>query len=208
MKSLGEILSETRKKKHISLNHAASDLLIKKEHIEALENQKWEALPEPTFVKGFIKSYATYLDLDPEHILAIYRREFDESKYQKPAKNPRAEKRLFFTPSRFINIVFIAAIVLFLSYIAITFSSVLSAPKLDVLSPISNETTSVPVVQVIGKTEPEATVSIAGEFVPVDSRGNFSKEYSLKVGKNEIEIISSKRLSPKAKITRTVRLIR
>ncbi len=208
MKNLGEILSEARKKKHISLSHAASDLLIKKEHIEALESQNWSELPEPTFVKGFIKSYATYLGLDTDHILAIYRREFDESKFPGPHKNPRAEKRLFLTPTRIINLIFVCAVFIFITYILVTFSSILSAPKLEVLSPQADVTTSVPVVQVTGKTDPEATVSIAGEFVPVDNQGNFSKEYSLKVGRNEIEIISSKRLSPKAQIIRIVRLLR
>ena len=208
MKGLGEILSEARKKKHISQSRAATDLLIKKEHIEALENQNWSDLPEPTFVKGFLKTYANYLGLDPVHVLAIYRREFDESKFQKPRANPRAEKRLFLTPTRIINLVFILAIIIFIAYIGITFSSVLSAPKLVVVSPPADETTSVPVVQIVGKTDSEATVSIEGQFVPVDSQGNFSKEYPLSEGKNVIEVIAAKRLSPKAKITRTIRLIR
>lgn len=208
MKGLGEILSEARKKKHISQTRAATDLLIKREHIDALENQNWSGLPEPTFVKGFLKTYANYLGLDPIHILAIYRREFDESKFQKPHTNLRAEKRLFLTPTRIINLVFIFAVLIFIAYIGITYSSVLSAPKLEVLSPPVDETTSVPVVQIAGKTDSEATVSIEGQFVPVDSQGNFSKEYPLSEGKNVIEVIAAKRLSPKAKITRTVRLIR
>ena len=208
MKGLGEILSEARKKKHISQSRAAADLLIKKEHIEALENQKWLDLPEPTFVKGFLNTYASYLGLDPSHVLAVYRREFDESKFQKPHPNPRAERRLFLTPTRIINLVFIFAIFIFVTYIGITFSSILSAPKLEVVSPSADETTSVPVVQIIGKTDFEATVSIKGEFVAVDGQGNFSKEYSLSEGKNVIEVIASKRLSPKARIIRTVRLIR
>lgn len=208
MKGLGEILSEARRKKHISQSRAAADLLIKKEHIEALENQNWSDLPEPTFVKGFLKTYANYLGLDPSHVLAIYRREFDESKFQKLHPNPRAEKRLFLTPTKIINIVFILAVAIFIAYVGITFSSVLSAPKLEVLSPPADETTSVPVVQFIGKTDSEATVSIEGQFVPVDNQGNFSKEYSLSEGKNIIEVIAAKRLSPKAKITRTIRLIR
>lgn len=208
MKGLGEILSEARKKKHISQSRIAADLLIKKEHIEALENQNWSALPEPTFVKGFLKTYANYLGLDPIHVLAIYRREFDESKFQKPHTNPRAEKRFFLTPSRIINVIFISAILIFIAYIGITFSSIFSAPKLEVISPRVDETTSVPVVQIIGKTDSEATVSIEGQFVPVDSQGNFSKEYPLSEGKNVIEVIAAKRLSPKAKITRTIRLIR
>ena len=206
MKQFGEVLSQERKKKRISLNHAAGDLLIKKEHLEALENHAWADLPDPTFVKGFLKSYASYLGLDPQHILAIYRRDFDETKFQKLHTNPRNERRFFITPNRIINLIFVFAVIAFIAYIGITYSSVLSAPKLDVVSPITDETTSVPVTKIVGKTDPQATISIGGEFVPVDGEGNFSQEYPLKKGKNVIEIIASKRLSPKSKVTRTVRL--
>ena len=63
-------------------------------------------------------------------------------------------------------------------------------------------------MEISGKAESQSQVAIDGEFVPIDSDGNFSYFYKLDEGQNIIEIIASKRLSPKSKITRTVRLIR
>ncbi len=209
MEKFGELLSSQRKVKNISLKKASQKLLIKEEHLEALEAEDWQNLPEATFVKGYIASYARFLGLDVDKILALYRREFDEKRYAKEDV-PKAEspKSHFITPTRVRNTVFLTAVVAFILYITVQYSSIFAAPKLEVSQPPDDITVSVPVVGVSGKVEKESTVSVEGEFVPVDSAGNFSYQYNLSEGKNVIEIIASKRLSPKTKVTRTVRLIR
>ncbi len=209
MEKFGEILSIQRKTKNISLKKAADKLLIKKEHLEALESENWQNLPEATFVKGYITTYAQFLGLDPQKILALYRREYDEAKYAKKSQHqPQDTKGHLITPVRVRNAVFLAAILAFILYIAIQYSSIFSAPKLDFAQPQDDITVSVPVVEISGKVEKESTVSVEGEFVPVDADGNFSYRYNLKEGRNVIEIIASKRLSPKSKVTRTVRLVK
>lgn len=206
MKKFGESLSSQRKKKKISIDRAAKDLVVKKTLLEALEKEDWTKLPEPAFVKGYIKSYAQYLGLDIEYILALYRREFDETKF--PTKKMHHEKKRFFiTPPRIINFAFILAIIIFLIYLGVQYSSVFSSPKLEITSPAEDETISVPAVQISGITEKDAIVSINGQFVAVDENGNFSTQYMLSDGKNQIEIIASFRLSPKTKAQRTIRLI-
>lgn len=205
----GEILSSQRNKKRISLSRVAKDLHIKKEHLEALEKEDWSSLPESTFVKGFITSYAQYLGLDPVHTLAIYRREFDEKKYPKSDNSGiRRQRRLFVTPARLINLVFILAVVIFITYLSFQYLSILKSPKVEIFSPQDDITVTVPAVIISGKVEKDTTVSIDGQLVSVAQEGNFSYQYNLKEGKNVIEIIASKRLSPKTKITRTVRLVR
>jgi cytoskeletal protein RodZ len=207
MKKFGDLFSAQRKKKKISLAHASKELVIKEKHLEALENEDWQNLPEAAFARGYIKSYAQYLGLDPEYLLALYRREYDESKFPQKTMH-RQEKRLFITPVRIINLTFIVGVFAFLVYIALQYASIFSSPKLDISSPKNDQTISVPAIQITGKTEKDATVSINGSFAPVNENGEFSQEYMLKDGKNTIEIIASFRLSPKNKITRTVRLIR
>lgn len=207
MKKFGDLFSVQRKKKRISIEKASKDLVIKAKYLEALENEDWQSLPEAAFAKGYVKSYALYLNLDPQYLLALYRREYDESKFpQKPTH--RQEKRLFITPVKIINLTFIVGVIAFLVYIVLQYSSIFSSPKLEVTSPKNDQTISVPAIQVSGQTEKDATVSIGGSFVPVNEKGEFSKEYMLQDGKNTIEIIASFRLSPKNKVTRTVRLLR
>lgn len=197
----------TRKAKRISLKTAARDLHLKREHLEAIEEGNWQNLPEPTFVKGFIKSYSQYLGLSSDHVLALYRREYDETKY--PPKTFTLErKRLILTPNKLINLALVLAIVIFIVYLIIQYSSILSAPKLEVFTPPDDLTTSVPFIVVTGKVEKETTVAVDGQFVPIDAEGKFFYQLSLSEGRNVIEIIASQRLSPKTKVIKVVRLTR
>lgn len=205
MKTAGEVLVAQRAKKHISLDKAAQNLHIKKEHLEAIEKGNWSILPEPPFVRGFIRSYAQYLSLDAKHILALYRREFDETKY--PQKTvPRLSRRLMLTPNRLLNTALIIVIVSFIAYLIFQYFSILSAPKLEVFTPSDDSTTTIPYALIQGKTEKDVTVAIDGQIIPVDENGNFSYQVKLEEGQNIIEMIASKRLSPKSKVTRTLRL--
>lgn len=207
MKTTGEIFSAQRLVKKLSLARIASDLRIKKAYLEALEKGAWQNLPEPPFVRGFIKSYAQYLGLDADHILAIFRREYDERKYPQKSSYQK-QKRLMFTPNKLVNLALIIAVIIFIIYLAIGYTSLLSSPKLEVSAPPNDLTTSVPYVVVSGQSEKDATVSIEGQIMPLDENDNFSYQLALEEGKNIIEIIASKRLSPKAKVTRIIRLSR
>lgn len=207
MQKFGDLLLSARKKKKISLERAANDLVIKKNHLEALEGENWEQLPEPAFTKGYIKSYCDYLGLDTNYALALYRRDFDETKYPKKVAVKR-ERRFFITPNKIVNFIFALSIIAFLLYIIIQYSSILSSPRLEITNPKNNETTSAPAIKIEGETEKDATVAINGQFIPVNERGNFSHEYVLSEGKNTVEIVASFRLSPKNKIIKEIRLIR
>lgn len=208
MQTLGKLLSQEREDKNISLEQASRHLLIKIDQLEALESGAWLKLPEPAFVSGFIRNYAVYLGLDPKLALALYRREFD------PAKTPQTKpkflisKRIFLTPQKLINFMFVLLILVFISYLLVQYTSFLKSPKLQVYSPSSDITTSVPAIVISGQVEKEATVSINGEFAPINTNGNFSYQLKLEEGQNIVEIIAAKRLSPKTKITRIIRLSR
>lgn len=208
METSGNFLAEKRTSKKISIAKAARDLKIKKEHLQAIEEGNWQILPEPTFVKGFIKSYAKYLGLDSAHTLALYRREFDEAKYPQKESPIKKDRRFMLTPNKVITTVFVVCVIAFIIYLTAQYFSILKSPNLEIASPENDLTTSIPYVVVSGKVESDSTVSIEGEFVAVDSAGNFTKQVELTEGKNTIEIIAAKRLSPKTKITKTVRLTR
>ena len=208
MQTLGDFLLKKREAKNISLEQASRDLLIKKDQLEALELGLWQKLPEPTFISGFIKNYADYLGLDSKLALALYRREFDPKKA--PAKKPALlkSKRIIITPQRLINLAFILVILGFVGYLAIQYTSILKSPKLQIYSPQEDTTTTVPAILIPGQTEKETTIAVNGEFAPVDQDGKFSYQLKLQDGQNIIEIIAAKRLSPKTKITRIIRLSR
>ncbi len=205
---LGKTLLEKREAKGIPIARASRDLLITKEQLEALEAGDWESLPEPAFVRGFIKNYGQYLGLDTDHLLALYRREYDESKHPSASIRRRGPTRFIVTPTRMVTLASLIVVGLFIFYLLAQYLSILSSPKLDVFTPPADTTTAAPVIRIDGKTEPGATVAVNGDFAAVDKDGNFTYQYTLKDGQNIIEIIAAKRLSPKSKVTRIIRLSR
>lgn len=206
MSTVSQILSQKRKAQDQTLETISRDLHIKIENLQALESAAWNSLPDPAFVQGFIKSYSQYLGLDAKYMLALYRREYDPKKHPQSTSVFKKRQTFFITPARLAAVTFAVIVVVFLGYLFLQYTSILNSPKLVVNNPQDNQTTTVPVTLISGKTEKEATVAIDGEFVPVDQDGNFIKELKLTEGQNIIEIIAAKRLSPKTKVTRIIRL--
>ncbi|WP_038057260.1 RodZ domain-containing protein [Thermus amyloliquefaciens] len=72
MCELGERLRQAREEKGLSLKEAAARLALKVSVLEALEACRFEDLPEPALVRGYLRRYALLLGLDPEPLLALY----------------------------------------------------------------------------------------------------------------------------------------
>ncbi len=68
--SAGVLLSNERVKRGISIQEAADYLKLSRKQVEALENDDYSSLPGTTFVRGFMRNYAKFLELDLEPIMA------------------------------------------------------------------------------------------------------------------------------------------
>lgn len=65
----GKRLRETREEKGLTLEDAAKGTKIRKKYILALENDDYSKIPGQVYVRAFLKTYANYLDIDPDEIL-------------------------------------------------------------------------------------------------------------------------------------------
>jgi cytoskeleton protein RodZ len=65
LETVGQDLRSARLKRGEDLAAVSRVLKIRKEHLDALEEDKIELLPGRTYAVGFIRSYAMYLGLDP-----------------------------------------------------------------------------------------------------------------------------------------------
>lgn len=70
---LGASLRSAREAKGMSHQDVSNSLRFSVKQIEALENNAFELFPDAMMTRGFIRSYAKYLDIDAEPLLAIYR---------------------------------------------------------------------------------------------------------------------------------------
>ena len=73
MFEIGNTLREARVRRTITLQQVEEDTKIRVKYVQAMENEDFEVMPGATYVKGFLRTYATYLALDPEVILDEYR---------------------------------------------------------------------------------------------------------------------------------------
>ncbi len=74
---IGETLRAARRQQGVALADAAAETRVRETYLAALESEDFAALGGDVYVKGFLRSYARFLRLDPEPLLATYRAEFE-----------------------------------------------------------------------------------------------------------------------------------
>lgn len=68
----GSVLAAARKSQNRTVEEIADELNLSVSQIKTIELDQTEGLPEPTYVRGYIRSYAKLLNLDPEKVLGNY----------------------------------------------------------------------------------------------------------------------------------------
>jgi cytoskeleton protein RodZ len=72
MGEFGNKFRKAREKKQLSFDDVSKVLKISSRMLQAIEEEHFDLLPGGVFNKGFIRSYAKHLDLDPEQAVADY----------------------------------------------------------------------------------------------------------------------------------------
>jgi len=68
----GAVLRATREEQNLTIQEIATRLRLSIKQIEALETDRFDTLPEPTIVRGFIRNYAKQLKIAAEPLLEAY----------------------------------------------------------------------------------------------------------------------------------------
>ncbi len=80
---IGEQLRAARESQQISLEQVEAETRIRLKFLVAMEAGDFDALPNPVVARGFLRSYATYLGLDPTPLLDAL-----ETVYPPPVSRP------------------------------------------------------------------------------------------------------------------------
>ncbi|MDQ8046748.1 MAG: helix-turn-helix domain-containing protein [Solirubrobacteraceae bacterium] len=73
MAEIGAALREARTRARIEIAQMEAQTKIRAKYLRALENEEWELLPGPTYVKSFLKTYGDMLGLDGRQLVAEYK---------------------------------------------------------------------------------------------------------------------------------------
>ena len=111
----GNLLAAARKQQGKTVEEIAGELNLSVTQIRTIESDQSEGLPEPTYVRGYIRSYARLLNLDADHILEHYL----NPNWQKGARLDDMPRDIgsaeddhgdgFFTPFKLIVLLLLAA---------------------------------------------------------------------------------------------------
>jgi hypothetical protein len=91
---IGASLREARIQRGVTLEAAEAATRIRTRYLEAVEDERWDELPAEAYAKGFLRTYAAFLELDPQQYLAEFRarrREVEEP--IAPRRTPPYESR-------------------------------------------------------------------------------------------------------------------
>ncbi len=73
MPAIGESLREARLRHNVDIGEVSAQTKIRAKYLRALENEEFDQLPGPTYVRTFLRTYAEYLGLDAALLVEAYR---------------------------------------------------------------------------------------------------------------------------------------
>jgi hypothetical protein len=82
----GPVLRQIRERLGIQLHEVALDTKIRVEHLENIENERFETLPPEPYLKGHIKTLASFLLLNPTKVVEDYLKRYREWKDEHPSE--------------------------------------------------------------------------------------------------------------------------
>lgn len=77
MADIGSTLREARMRRSMDITDLEAQTKIRAKYLRALENEEWELLPGPAYVKTFLRTYAETLGLDSRMLVEEYKSRFE-----------------------------------------------------------------------------------------------------------------------------------
>lgn len=208
MKTVGSILKEARAAKNITLAQAEEATKIRLKFLQDIESDDYSGLPSLSYAKGFVKNYSEYLGLDSGMVLAFFRRQTAEvtrsSLLPKSVSEQLGTSLFQLTPGKFLAGILAALVLIFLGYLGFQYRKLNQPAFLTIQSPANQFVTQERRVDILGKTDPDATVTVNGINVLVRGDGKFSDQVSLDSGVNKITVIATSRFGKTTTIVREV----
>jgi cytoskeletal protein RodZ len=198
MKTVGEMLREARVNKSLSLQEVEEGTKIRLKFLNAIESNDFSVMPSLSYAKGFVKNYSDYLGLNTNTVLAFFRRQTVEvpisSLLPKGMGEPLNRSSLQLTPGKFITLIAIVLVSLFLVYLGLQYRTLQQPPTLVIDDPKNQAVVTDKRIDILGKTDPDATITINGVSVLVRSDGKFFEQITLDPGVNKLSIVATSRL--------------
>ncbi|MDP3998398.1 MAG: helix-turn-helix domain-containing protein [bacterium] len=210
MKNVGEILKKARAEKNLTLEDVEKKTKIRAKFLAAIEESAYEKLPSAVYIRGFIKNYSEFLGLSPEKVLAIFRRQFDERKnlglLPHGMVEPVKREPISLKKPPVIVLLFLLPLTIFFAYLYREYRQFSQPPQLTIYSPQEEAVISGMTLDVKGKADSSAILTLNGQNILLEEDGSFNQRITLTPGLNNLEFMVKNRLGKERKIERVVKV--
>ncbi len=113
----GFILATHREELNYSREYVADKLHLRIRIIELLEQDDYKSMPEPVFIKGYIRAYAKLLGISAEPLLDIFNKtngkdkKLEKALWQSTRPSNKAERIIRLVTTGFVLMVIVAVII-------------------------------------------------------------------------------------------------
>ncbi len=80
--TVGQFLRKRREEKKVPLGSVARFTRINLRRLEALEKDEFHLLTGEVFIRGYLRSYAKFIELNPEEVIALYQDQIEAIRNQ------------------------------------------------------------------------------------------------------------------------------
>jgi len=77
MADIGTTLREARIRARIDISEVEARTKIRAKYLRAIENEEWDLLPGPVYVKSFLRTYGDFLGLDTRQLVDEFKRRYE-----------------------------------------------------------------------------------------------------------------------------------
>lgn len=207
--TLGDRFRRLREEAGLEVEAAARAAAVSPKYLKAIEHGHYADLPGYVYAKNFVRSYARFLNVREETALELFDREYhvavkivQATEPTEPAVKPPPA---ILSPRGVRRLVIVVLALAVLVYLGLEIRNLTSPPDLVIMSPAKELTeTNERSIRLIGKTEPETTVTANGRLLQVDHSGNFEETLDLQEGLNPIVVNAKKKRGGATTVTRNV----
>lgn len=216
---LGAVLRTAREAKGVDLARVERETKIRTRYLAALEEGDYRDLPGAVYTKGFLRNYGTYLELDPEYLVDLFRIETASTAVERPSLVPpprpiarRRGRALVVTPGAIAAAILTVLVALFVVYVGAELVIFGRTPRLLISDPTGNLSGwQASEYTIRGSTEPNARVTVDGlrenPSTTADANGTFSILVKLAPGANVINLSAFDPVTKRDAPTQTVTIV-
>ena len=200
--SIGDTLKKARTRKKLVIAEVEEQTRIRARFLLALESDSWDQIPSEVYGRGYLETYALFLQLPVDRLMEQFER--SRATYLRLCADPQVEimpqtqintRSFQLTPRIAIISLTVMAAFLFIGAIATQVSKYAAAPRLSLVAPAEAKSTGSSQLEVYsdsytvnGQTAEGATVKVNGQPVAVNQDGSFTYTIPVQKGVNAVVV--------------------